>query len=121
MNINFSPFFSSGYVHTTLPEGTRKTLDDLIWSADRTKKTSLSGIQTDNWLLPEATPLLGPVILELVKTYKDTHKELTDEYEQEVQKIIRPKYNFDSLSLETMWVNVTEKYMYNPTHNNQGV
>ena len=121
MNINFSPFFSSGYVHTVLPEGTRKTLDDLIWSADRTKKPSLSGIQTDNWLLPEATPLLGPVILELVKTYKDTHKELTDEYEQEVQKIIRPKYNFDSLSLETMWVNVTEKYMYNPPHNHQGV
>ena len=111
MNINFSPFFSSGYVHTTLPEGTRKTLDDLIWSADRTKKTSLSGIQTDNWLLPEATPLLGPIISELVKTYKDTHKELTDEYEHEVEKIIRPKYNFDSLSLDTMWVNVTEKYL----------
>ena len=43
MNINFEPFYSSGYVHTTLPEGTRKTLDDLIWSADAllfTPKTS---------------------------------------------------------------------------------
>jgi len=121
MNIDFNPFFSSGYVHTVLSDDTRKELDDLIWSADRTNKISLSGVQTDNWLLPEAQKLLAPTIVELVKSYKDTHRELTDEYEQEVQKIIRPRFNFDSFRLETMWVNVTEKYMYNPPHNHQGV
>ena len=82
MNIDFNPFFSSGYVHTVLSDDTRKELDDLIWSADRTNKISLSGVQTDNWLLPEAQKLLAPTIIELVKSYKDTHKELTDEYEQ---------------------------------------
>ena len=121
MNIDFTPFFSSGYVHTELSPETRKEIDDLIWTADRQKKMRLSGVQTDNWTIPNALDLLSPIVTELVNSYKITHKELTDEYEQEVQKSIRPRYSFDSYTVDVPWVNVTEKYMYNPPHNHQGV
>ena len=121
MNIDFTPFFSSGYVHTELSQEVREEINELIWTADRKQKMRLSGVQTDNWMLPNARDLLSPIVSELVESYKVTHKELTDEYEQEVQKAIRPRYNFDSYTVDVPWVNITEKYMYNPPHNHQGV
>ena len=56
--------------------------------------------------------------LDLVKQLKRKNPNLNN---SEIEKIIKPKYNFDSLGLETIWVNVTEKYMYNPPHNHQGI
>ena len=96
MNIDFTPFFSSGYVHTELSQEVREEINELIWTADRKQKMRRFGVQTDNWMLPNARDLLSPIVSELVESYKVTHKELTDEYEQEVQKAIRPRYNFDS-------------------------
>lgn len=121
MKVNFSQFYCSGYVSTKLSDVDVKKLTEVVDSSDKSLKASLAGIQTDNWIIPNAKEILNPYINALVNSYSETHKEYTDEYEQEIGKIIGPRYSFDNLNLDSIWVNVTEKYMYNPPHNHQGI
>lgn len=121
MNIKFEPFYSSGYVHTVVNKEDLKKLSDVISSSDTNIKSSLAGIQNDNWMIPKAKTVLEPYILSLVEAYSRTYKEHTDEYEQEVGKILAPRHTIGSYNLDTIWVNITQKYMYNPPHNHQGI
>ena len=120
MNIKFQPFHCSGFVQTEISDSDLDSLGDIIKSADKTKQSYLAGIQTDNWMIPEAQQVLEPYIRNLVTAYSQTYVEFTDEYEREIGKVVSPKYKIDSLNLDEIWVNITEKYMYNPPHNHQG-
>lgn len=121
MNINFEPFYCSGYVHTVLPKEDLDRLSEIIYSSDKNVKSSLAGIQSDNWMIPKAKPVLEPYILSLVDAYSKKYKDLTDEYEQEVGKILAPRHKIGEYNLDTIWVNMTKKHMYNPPHNHQGI
>jgi hypothetical protein len=121
MNIKFQPFHCSGFVQTDISNSDLDSLGDIIKSADKTKQSYLAGVQTDNWMIPDAKQVLEPYISNLVIAYSQTYVELTDEYEREIGKVISPKYKIDSLNLDEIWVNITEKYMYNPPHNHQGI
>ena len=121
MNINFQPFFCSGYVQTFMSPEHRKELDDIIINSDRSKQAATAGVQDDCFNIPEASSLLRPYVVGLANAYRVQYKDYTDEYETEMAKVMHPHIGFENLKMDDPWVNITSKNLYNPPHNHYGI